>query len=126
MIEYLILFNQIDIIKILLTKNIRIDIIDDNKQSLLYNIIKFSHIEILKLFILKNKKIIGKNILEMKDKNGDIPLFYAIKRNNIECINIILDNTINFTIKNFQGETAIQLCIEYNNLNTFKVILFKY
>jgi len=41
LIEYLVLFNQIDIIKLLFKNDIRIDIIDENNQSLLYNIIKF-------------------------------------------------------------------------------------
>ena len=40
LIEYAIIFNQIDIIKILLIKNIRIDITGDNNQSILYNVIK--------------------------------------------------------------------------------------
>ncbi len=126
LIEYLVLHNQIDIIQILLTKNIRIDIMDDNGQTLLYNIIKFSYIDILKLFINKNNKLIGKNILDLIDKNGDIPLFYAIKKNNIECIKIILEHTTNFTTKNFDGETAIQLSIEHNELDIFKIIIDKY
>ena len=126
LIEYLVLFNQIDIIELLLKKNIRIDIIDENDQTLLYNIIKFSYIDILKLFVRKNNEIIGKNILEMKDKNGDIALFYAIKRGNKECISIILDNTRNFTIKNIKGYTAIQICIENSDFDIFKLVVDNY
>jgi ankyrin repeat protein len=126
LIEYLVLNNQIGIIKLLLKQNIRIDIIDENKQSLLYNIIKYSQIDILKLFIEYNSKIIGKNILELRDKNGDIPLFYAIKRNNKKCIEIIINNMTNFTIKNLQGENIYQLCIECGNLDILKIIINKY
>ena len=42
LLEYLIIFNQFDIIKVLLTKNVRIDINDEQEHSILYSIIKFS------------------------------------------------------------------------------------
>ena len=42
LLEYAINFNKIEIIKALLSKDIRIDILDENNRSLLYTIIKFS------------------------------------------------------------------------------------
>ncbi len=125
LIEYAILFNKIDIISELFNKDIRIDITDDNNRSLLYNIIKFSYLDILKLFLGKNKDTIGKNILDLKDKEDNIPLFYAIKFYNIEAIRIICAYTENFYTTNIEGENALHLSIKTQNLEIFKLIYEK-
>jgi len=123
-LEYAIIFNKISIIKLLLSyENIRIDIIDDNNRSILYNIIKFGYIDILKLFIEKNKKIIGVNIFELKDKSGNIALFYAINFNNVEIINLIIKEMNTLYIKNNIGENCLHIAIKTQNINTFKIIL---
>ena len=79
LLEYAILFNQLELVNILLEKNIRIDITDDNSKSILYNVIKFSYLNILIKLLEKDKTTIGKTILEIKDDDQNIPLFYAIK-----------------------------------------------
>ncbi len=125
LIEYAILFNQVNIINILLEKNTRIDITDDYNRSLLYNVIKFSYLDILKLFLDKNKNTFGKNILDIKDKEENVPLFYAIKFFNIEAIRIISSYTENFFVKNIDGENALHLAIKSQNLEIFKIIFEK-
>lgn len=125
LLEYGILFNRVDIIKALLKHDIRIDIIDDNDRSILYNVIKYSYIEILQLLIDKNNDLIGKNILEIKDNDNNIPLFYAIKFNNIPCLKIIVNNTINFYLKNSDGDNALHLSIKSNNIEIFLIIFAK-
>jgi ankyrin repeat protein len=125
LLEYLIMFNQIDIIAILLNKNIRLDIIDELNRSILYSIIKFSYIPILKLLLEKDKEIIGKSILEIKDNEENISLFYAIKFFNKEAINIIFDYQNNFYSKNSEGENALHLAIKTNDLEIFKLVLGK-
>jgi hypothetical protein len=123
-LEYTIIFNKINIVKLLLSyENIRIDIIDDNNRSILYNIIKFGYIDILKLFIEKNKKIIGVNIFELKDKSGNIALFYAINFNNVEMINLIMKEMNTLFIKNNIGENCLHIAIKTQNINIFKLIL---
>jgi ankyrin repeat protein len=123
-LEYVIIFNKISIVKLLLSyENIRIDIIDDNNRSILYNIIKFGYIDILKLFIEKNKKIIGVNIFELKDKSGNIALFYAINFNNLEIIKLIIKEMNTLYIKNNNGENCLHIAIKTQNINTFKLIL---
>ena len=125
LIEYLITFNQIDILKLLLTKNIRIDVQDEQNKTILYSVIKFSHIEILNLLLKKDKTIVGKSILEMKDTEDNIPLFYAIKFFNIEAIELILNHQQNFYSKNIDGENALHLAVKSMNLDIFKLILTK-
>lgn len=122
LLEYLIMFNQLDIIKILLEKNIRIDIYDEQNRSILYNVIKFSYYPILELLLEKNKEIIGKSILELKDNDDNIPLFYAIKFFNITAIEIILKYQTNYYNKNNEGENALHLSIKILDLKIFKLI----
>ncbi len=125
LIEYAILFNQQEIIKLLLGSDVRIDITDDNNRSILYNIIKFSYLDILKMLLEKNKNSFGKNILDIKDNDENIPLFYAIKFFNIEAIKIIIKYTTNFFIKNSEGDNVLHLSIKSQNLDIFKIIYEK-
>lgn len=123
LLEYAIIFNQSELIDILLEKNVRIDITDDNSKSILYNVIKFSYIDILKKILEKDKISIGKSILELKDSNENIPLFYAIKLFNIECIKMLLEHTKNFYISNSDGDNALHLAIKSQNFDIFKLFL---
>lgn len=126
LLEYVIIFNQINLIDILLKKNIRIDIVDDLNRSILYNVIKFSYIEILIKLLERNKTIIGKSILEIKDKDSNIPLFYAINFFNLECVKIILSYSTNLYIKNNDGNNALHLAIISQNFELFKIVLEKF
>jgi ankyrin repeat protein len=123
LLEYIINFNKIEIVEALLSKDIRIDVLDENNRTLLYIIIKYSYIEILKLFIKKNKETISLNIFEIKDKEGNIALFYAIKFNNLEIVKLILENSNNFLIKNYNGENALHLTIINNHFEIYKLII---
>lgn len=125
LLEYLIMFNQIELIELILEKNIRIDIRDEQNKTILYSVIKFSYISILKLLLEKDKKSIGKSILEIKDNDDNIPLFYAIKFYNLEAIELILKYQNNFYTKNIDGDNALHLAVKSMNLDIFKLILTK-
>lgn len=122
LLEYAIIFNQPELVDVLLEKNVRIDITDDNSRSILYNVIKFSYLNILEKILNKDKTYVGKSILELKDHNENIPLFYAIKLFNIECITLILNNTTNFYISNSDGDNALHLAIKSQNFELFKLV----
>ena len=124
-LEYLIMFNQVEIIEIILTKNIRIDIKDEQNKTILYMVIKFSYMSILKLLLEKDKKIIGKSILDIKDSEENIPLFYAIKFFNLEAIELILKYQNNYYTKNIDGENGLHLAVRTMNLDIFKLVLTK-
>jgi hypothetical protein len=125
LLEYLILFNQVDIITLLLNKDIRIDIKDEQHRSILYSVIKFSYFPILTLLLNKDKEIIGKSILEIKDHEENIPLYYAINFLNKEAIDIIFNFQKIFYSKNSEGENALHLAVKTTDLSIFKLILGK-
>ena len=122
LLEYVIMFYQKKLIDLLLEKKVRIDITDDNSKSILYHVIKFSYIDILIKLLDQDKITVGKSILEIKDKEDNIPLFYAIKFFNLQCVEIILKYTNNFYIKNIDGDNALHLAIKSENFDLFKLI----
>lgn len=120
-LEYLILFNKYEIIKLII-KELKLDIVDENNRSILYNIIKFSYNEILKIILEENNNNIGLNINEIYDNNNNNSLMYCIQFNNIESLKILCDYVNNFNIKNNDGYNALHISIINNNFSIFKIL----
>jgi ankyrin repeat protein len=123
LLEYAVIFNQIKLIDLLLENNICIDVTDDSSKSILYHVIKFSYTDILIKLLEKNKSVIGKSILDISDKDGNIPLFYSMQFYNIECLKIILKYTTNFYIKNHDGDNCLHIAIKTQNNEIFNIVL---
>ena len=68
-IQYIINYNQFKILELIkeFKINFRIDIIDADGRSILYNCIKFNYIELIKLLIDYNKINIGISIIDIKN-----------------------------------------------------------
>lgn len=126
LLEYIIIFNKINILKILIKYEINIDIVTENQKSILFDVIKFSYIDILTILCEYNKKSIGNNILEIKDNEGNIAIFYAIKIHYIDCINILLNYHENFFISNNDLNNILHLSIIASNFEIFKIIFKKF
>ena len=121
-LEYLILFNKYDILKMVI-KNIKIDIVDENYRTILYNIIKYSYIELLNIILIANDNIIGNNILEMYDDLGFNGLFYSIKFNNPIFVEKIIIKTKNIYSKNNSGLNSLHFCVIYGKYDIFNILL---
>ena len=80
------MFNYENILDIVLKhKNIRLDILDSENKTILYNPIKFNYISVLKKLLIYDSKNIGINIIDIKDKiNNSTALHYSIIYNNFE------------------------------------------
>ena len=122
LLEFLVLHNKFNIVKLLTNKLINFNIIDEHSKTLFYTIIKYSMDELLDIFIDKNKDNIGFDLFESIDDNGNIPLFYCIKFNNIKAFIKILNVMENRYIKNFNGYNCIHLCIIHNNFKFLSII----
>ena len=123
-LDYLVLFNQYDIIKLIINK-IKIDIVNENQQTILYIIIKYGYTNLLKLILEKNNNMFGKDILEMFDIYGNNSLFYCVLFNSIECLKILLKYTQNFNFKNKNGYNALHFSVINSNFEMFKILLTK-
>lgn len=121
LIEYLILFNQIDIVKSII-KNIKLDITDENNKSILYNTIKFFYNDLLEVILKENEIHIGKNIIEIYDLQGNNSLMFCIKFNNTEALKILCNYVNNFNSKNEDGYNSFHYSIINDNFEAFKIL----
>ena len=137
-IHYIINYNQIKILNLIIELklqnliNIRIDIIDVDGRSILYNCIKYNYIELIDILIKKyNNNIIGISILDIKDKLGFTALHYSIIFNNFDAFKILIDNHSDPYILSNDGNNSFFLCLIYKRniildylLNNLKNIKF--
>jgi ankyrin repeat protein len=130
-IQYIINFNQIDILELILelskTKNlkIRLDVLDSDGRTILYNCIKFNYIKIMKKLIEFNKTNIGISIIDIKDRIGFVPLHYTIIFNNFEAFKLLLDDNADPYILSNDGSNSFILCLMYKRNNMLDYLLEK-
>ena len=131
-INYLVNNNNLKLLKIIFklcikkSINLRIDILDNDDRIILYNCIKFNYIDMLNEILLYNKSCIGLSIINIKDKLGNIALYYSIIFNNYNAFIILLENNSNPYIINNIGDNAFYICIKSNNILMLEYLLNKY
>lgn len=112
-IEYIIDSNNIELIELILKKDIFLDIIDNNGTTLLYNLIKFNKHKILKLIVDKSSNNIGISLVDKKDIRGRTALHYCVIFNNPEIFDFILNNNGDPFVTNNNGENLFFYCLKY-------------
>lgn len=121
-INYLILYEQLDIIKYILENNdINIDILDTDNRTILYNPIKYNSIEILQQLINYNYNNIGLDIINIKDNSGYTSLHYSCIFNNFEAFQILYNINKDISITDNDDNNIIQIGLIYKRT---KIILF--
>ena len=101
-IQYLVMFNEIEIIKYILNNtqsdnytqsvNIRLDVLDNDGRNLLYMPIKYNYYDLLKLLLDNDKKNIGVNLLDVRDNFGYTGIHYCVIYDNIKALLLIYNN----------------------------------
>jgi len=117
-IYYVILYNEEELLDLILTRNIRLDILDTDGRNILYSPIKFGYNQLLIKLLEKDNQNIGLPIIDIKDKLGLTALHYSIIFNNYKAFKILLDKS-NILINNNQNLNAFHICIQYNRINFF-------
>jgi len=112
LIHYIILNNEIELLKKILKKGIQIDILDMDGRTLLYIPIKYNYIESLELLLNFNKNIIGISILDLKDNFGFTALHYCILFNNFECLKLLLKANADPLITDNNGDNVVHLSLK--------------
>jgi len=117
LIQYIIMNNKLDFLKLILKRNPKIDIIDNDGKNLLYIPIKFDYYEIVNEILKFNKNNIGLSIIDFQDKFKNIPLHYAIKYKNIKIIDLLLNYNSDKFIKDINGNNSLHLSIYTKNIS---------
>ena len=81
-IYYVIIYNEEELLELILTRNIRLDILDTDGRNILYIPIKFSYNKMLIPLLEKDNQNIGVPIIDITDTLGLTALQYSIIFNN--------------------------------------------
>lgn len=125
LINYAILFNKIDAVSILIHRGSKLDITDNDGRSILYVPIKYGFNKILDLLLHFNETNIGISLIDIKDRNENIPLHYAIHNKNNYAIETLLEYNSDVNMVDSNGFNSLQLAIMNRNINACKMILDK-
>ena len=117
-IHYIINNNQIELFKTCLSKNINLNILDNDNKTVFYIPLKLNYNEIIKLIIYYSKHIIGLSLINYKDTNNLSAINYTIILNQFEYFKLFIDNGSDLYITN-----AIISIIEYNRIDMLKHII---
>ena len=123
LLSYAILYNNLDLVKLIIKKGGKIDITDNENRSILYNCIKYGYEDIIDYLLNINKDNIGINILDIKDKTNKIPLHYYIQKKNIKIIDKLCDANSNPNILDNHGYNSLHQSIFTRDYDIVKLIL---
>lgn len=123
LMTYAILFNKPDIVSLLIDKGARIDILDNENRSILYNVIRYNYHEILDILLKFNNQNIGISILDMSDKNNNVALHYSIIYNNIHALRKLLDNGASPNMADKRGFNALHMAIYMKSYKMINLII---
>jgi ankyrin repeat protein len=123
LLTYAVLSNNIEIVKLLIKKHAKIDIVDNNNTSLLILAISYGFKQMLLLLLEENTKIIGYSLLDITSFNNKTPLLFAIELKNLEFIEILLEYEVNTTIEDNEGQGMLIYAIKTRSIDICKKIL---
>jgi len=121
LIQFIIIYNKIDLIDIFIEKKCKIDIIDTDGKCLLYYAIKYNYYKLIEKLLEIN--YIGFPIIELKDKNKNYPIHYAIMFNNYKILELLLSKNTNVNIKDGNGNTPLMNAIRIKNYKIIEYLL---
>ena len=125
LINYAIMYNNYDLVKLLIEKNCKLDIIDRDQRNILYLPIKFNYLNILELILSKSKNI-GISLHEMSDSEGLYPIHHAVTFKNLNAIKLLNKYTENINFENKNGDLPIHIAVRDNNIEIFNYLRLNY
>ena len=121
LIQYAIMYNNINIITLLLNLNCKLDFIDSEGHTVLYIPIKHSYNEIVKLLLTDNN-VLGIPLIDIADKFGSLAIHYCILFDNLNAFNLIISESRYLNKLNDQGYAPLHLAIKKKKLSNGKII----
>jgi len=123
LITYAILYNEINVIKLLFDKGVHLDILDQDEKTILYLPIKFNYYDIIELLIKYSNNDIGIPLVDIKDVNGFISLHYAIQFKNTKISKLLLNNNSDPNIPNKEGLNSLHIAVQSKSIDICKLII---
>lgn len=123
LITYAIILNQPSLVKFLISKGARVDVIDNNDRSILFVPIFYSFYELTELLLETNEKTIGVSIVNIRDKKDMIPLHYAIESRNKRIVELLLKYDSNPNLKDIHGYNSLHFAVRSRDIEIVKLII---
>lgn len=124
LLEICIQNNKINLLKLLLSRNIRLDILDSDNSSILDHIIRFNKIEILKLLLEYNSNSIGTNILDINQKFNIYPIHLAVLYLKLDILKLIIKYSNDISYKDNGGNNIMHIATSSKKyVNILKYII---
>lgn len=123
LIQYAIIYNKHDLVKLLILKNCKLDIYDTDGRSILFNPIKFNYIEIIEYILEYESKNIGISLNDMQDSSGFNPIHYAVFFKNIDALKLFKKYNKSFNVLNNEFYLPLHLAVQTKNFPIFEFVL---
>jgi ankyrin repeat protein len=123
LINYAIVQNRIDAVSALINRKSNLDMTDQDGRSILFIPIKYNYNEIVKLLLYFNKINIGILLVDMKDKNNNIPLHYAINFKNKDAIKLLIETGSDVNTIDKDGNNSLHLAVYTKDPEICSIIL---
>lgn len=116
LLTYAIRFNKPDIVKLLLHRGAKHDIVDKMERSILYDAIESNFSQVMKIILEYSEQNIGIMVKDIRDLNGNIPLHYAIKFKNEHAVELLMNSKSDPHITDMDGYNALHLAVRSGSL----------
>ena len=87
-LTYAIINSELDMIELMIKSGSKIDIVDTEGRSIIFLIIKFDIPDVLDIILKYNVLNVGIPVVDIVDKNKNIPLHYAIINKNKNAVKL--------------------------------------
>lgn len=125
LLEICILNDEIKLIKLLISKNVRIDFLASNNLSILDHIIRFNKIDILKIFLEHNSNSIGTDILSINGKFNLYPIHLAVIQMKLDILKLIIKYSSKINFKDYKGNNIMHIAASSKKYNDILRYLIK-
>ncbi len=71
------------------------------------------------------KKLIGSIEIDLKDRFGYPPIFWAVSKDHFDIVKLLIDKNANFVAKEKYGDTLLHLAVRKNNYKIIDLLLSK-
>ncbi|CAI2358495.1 Ankyrin repeat protein [uncultured virus] len=100
--------NNTGAVRLLVMNGSRLDVMDSNGHSILYDVIKYDFKDMLQLLLALDETSVGISIINIADTNlGYTPLFYCCEFNNPNAFNVLVSHGANINHKLTNGNTLL-------------------
>ena len=125
LLTYAVLLNRLDIVNSLVECGGNIDRVDVDGRSILYYVINLQYNDILDRLLEINQNNVGISVVHIKDRNGKIPIHYAIGFKNQYALKKLIEHNSSMGVKDNEGNNSLHQAI-YTRDNEIIEVVAKY